>query len=262
MKKFFDPEPMILTTGGGGPGLFHITMKSMKNAISLGSDVIQAAVGVTKDKKIILFSNTVFANKKISIKGIESFMLNELKELYRDSDGDKPNDDMDELFPELDETLKKIKSHRYNFHLSGKDPEFILQFCDIISANKAEERVLVSSLSGGTIKKIRGIFPDIATGFPFIGAIGFYALHRSGLLYFKRSFIHDALILPERIGASYLANPGLIKEARSRGIRVYVLDVITEEQVARLHGNGADGFVTNYAAMVKRVMKRYEGEND
>ncbi len=261
MKKFFDPEPLIVTTGGGGPGLFHITIRNMKNAISLGSDVIQAAADITRDKKIVLFSNIVFTNKEISGKGIRSFTLDELKALCRASAGDKPDDDMDGLFPEMDEALKKIKSHRFNLHLSGRDPELIHKFCDIITDNRAQERVLVSSLAGGTIRKIRGVFPDMATCFPFINAIGFYALHRSGLLYFKRNFTHDVLIIPERIGASYLANPGLIKEARSRGIRVYVLDVIKEEQVGRLHGNGADGFVTNYATMVKRAMKQLEGQS-
>ncbi len=258
MKKFFDPEPLIITTGGGGPGLFHITLRNIKNAISLGSDVIQANVDITKDNKIIIFSNTVYANKEISGKGLASFTLNELKALFHQSAGDKPDDDIDGLFPELDDTLKKIKGHRFNLHIAGKAPELIRQFCHIIAGNKAEGRVLVSSIGVGTIKIIRGVFPDVATCFPFIAAIAFYALHRSGLLYFKKSFIHDALIIPERIGASYLANPGLIKEAQSRGIRVYILDIMKEEQVARLHGNGADGFVTNYASMIKRAMKQLE----
>jgi len=260
MKKFFDPEPLIVTTGGGGPGLFHVTLRNIMNAITLGSDVIQANVDFTKDNKIVLFSNTVFSKKEITVKGIACFTLSELRTLFRPSDGGKPDDDIEGLFPELHKTLKKIKDHRFNLHIAGKNPELIRQFCDIIVENNAGERILVSSMGGGTIKKVRENIHDIATSFPFLNTIGFYALHRSGLLYFRKSFDHDALIIPERIGASYLANPGLIKEAQSRGIRVYILDIIKEEQVARLHENGADGFVTNYASMIKRAMKQLESK--
>lgn len=260
MKKFFDPEPLIVTTGGGGPGLFHITLRNIMNAISLGSDVIQANVDFTKDNKIVLFSNNVFSKKEIAVRGIASFTLNELRTLFRPSSDDKADDDIEGLFPELDETLKKIKSHRFNLQIAGKNPELVRQFCNIITEKEAGQRVLVSSMGGGTIKKIRENIPDIATSFPFLNTIGLYALHRSGLLYFRRSFTHDALIIPERIGASYLANPGLIKEAQSRGIRVYVLDIIKEEQVVRLHGNGANGFVTNYASIIKRAMKQWESK--
>lgn len=263
MKKFFIPEPVIITTGSGGPGLFHDTIPNMKKAISLGSDVIRTNVSCTRDKKIILYSNAVFQNKTIAKKGVTSFTLNELNAMFDtplDRSGNGIEEDFTSLFPELESVLSEFKDHRFNFHFSEKDPELIQKFCDSIRDLHSEERILVSSLDGYNIKIIRNVFPDVATGFSFNGMVGFYALYRTGLIYFKKYFRNDALITHEMIGASFLANAGLIEEAKSRGIRVYVLNVMKEDQVKRLSEAGVNGFVTNYAALVKRALPD-PGEN-
>lgn len=254
MKKFFTPEPLIITTGGGGPGLFHDTLKNMENAISLGSDVIRTNVSMTKDKKMVFFSNAVFQNKELTARGIGSYSLGELKELFRGVTGGDDTDDIKGLFPDMEETLSALKDSRFNLNLAEKDPQLIRQYCGIIRNLDAEERILTSSLNIYNLKKIRDMFPDAATAFSFGGIVAFYALYRSGFLYFKKKFPDDALIIHEMIGASFLANAGLIEEAKSREIHVYVLNVMKEDQVKRLFEAGVDGFVTNYAALVKRSL--------
>ncbi len=258
MKKFFSPEPLIITTGGGSPGLFHDTKGNMKNAISLGSDVIRTNVSITKDEKIILFSNAIFQNREISERGVSSYTLEELKTICRtgadNQAGGKDNEDIHGLFPEFEESIAALKHQRFNLHLPEKNPGIVRQLCDIIRNLNAEDRMLVSSLTGSNLKEIRGTLPQTATAFSFSGIVGFYALYRTGLIFFKRKFIDDALIIHEMIGASFLANSGLIEEAKSRGIRVYVLNVMKEDQVKRLSEAGVNGFVTNYVSLVKRAL--------
>ncbi len=266
MKIFFNPDPVIITTGGGGPGLFQDTIENMKNAISLGSDVIRTNVSITKDNKIVLFSNAVFKDKRIAEKGIPSFTHNDLKTLYRDSihgqAGTENQDDLEGIFPELEQTLSAIGDHRFNLHFSEKIPELNKRCCEIIGDVKAEDRILVSSLNGFNLNYLRGVFPDIPTSFSFGETVMLYALYRTGLIFFRKHFNNDALVTHEMIGASFLANAGLIKDARSRGIRVYVLNVMKEDQVIRLYKAGVDGFVTNYVSLVKRALIPLQKDHD
>ena len=262
MKKFFSPEPVIITTGGGGPGLFHDTIRNMKNARSLGSDVIRTNVSATKDNKLVLYSNAVFQNRDLAGRGIGSYSLEELKVLFGEGPGSDPADDFRGLFPAMEEALTGLNDCRFNLNLSEKDPRLVRRYCAIIRDLDASDRVLTSSLNGSNLKKIREVFPEMATAFSFGGVVAFYALYRSGFLYFKRKFSDDALIIHEMIGASFLANAGLIEEARSRGIRVYILNIMKEDQVKRLFEAGADGFVTNYAALVKRSLPARGNRND
>lgn len=253
MKQFFDPEPLIITTGGGGPGLFHDTIKNFSNAISLGSDVIRTNAALTKDRNIVLFSNAVFQNKDVDVTEFQKRTLKELKESFgamvRGSD-----DDSTGLFPELQAVLEKYKHQRFNIHVPVKMPELVTEIAECINATDSSERILVSSLDGDTIKRLRSAFPDMATSFSFYGIIGIYALYRSGFLYFKKSFKHDVLLMHEMIGGTYLAHEGLIQDAKKRGLRVYILNVVKEEQAKRLRDAGVDGFVTNYASMIKRIL--------
>jgi len=59
--------------------------------------------------------------------------------------------------------------------------------------------------------------------------------------------------MPDKIGASFFANAGLIDEAKKRGIRVYVNPVDSVEQAWRIKDAGADGIVTNNISAVKAV---------
>jgi glycerophosphoryl diester phosphodiesterase len=258
MKRFFSPEPVIITTGGGGPGLFHDTINNMRHAISAGSDVIRTNISRTKDNKLVAFSNAIYQNKTMTGSGISSFTLDELRSFFRDAADTMKSkaggEDINGIFPELEEVLSAFKNQRFNLHLSEKDPELVQQFCSAIVNLNADERILVSSLTGYNLKKIRSALPDIPTGFSFNGIVGFYALHRSGLIYFRKKFRDDAIITHEMIGASFLASAGLIEEAKSRDIRLYVLNVMKEDQVKRLSEAGVNGFVTNYASMVRRAL--------
>ena len=61
------------------------------------------------------------------------------------------------------------------------------------------------------------------------------------------------MMIQEMVGASLIANEGLIHEAKLRGIRVYVLAVSSEEQARGLFKAGVDGFTINNINMMHRV---------
>ena len=257
-KKIFEPEPLIFSTGGGMPGLAQDTIKNFNNAIKLGADVLRSNVSITRDKKIILFANAVFQNEEIFKSGISSYNLNELRTLYKQylekNTTDASPEDIEGIFPELSDALSSFSNQRFNIHFAEKIPGLAEKFCELVAGMRTADRILASSLSGSDIKQIRSVLPDMPTSFSFIGIVGFYALYRTGLILFRKKFKADALIIHEMIGSSYLASAGMIRNAKERGIRVYVLNVNTDEQARRLRDAGIDGFITDTIEIVKRVI--------
>ena len=107
---------------------------------------------------------------------------------------------------------------------------------------------------GKNIKLVRKLLPGSATSFTLAGIVGVYALFKSGLLYFIKSFKADAFQIPEAIGASYLANGALIGQLHMKGVKVHVWYVKDKIQLKRVHSAGADGFMVDDIQMVKSYL--------
>ncbi len=258
-KVFFSPEPLIFTLGGGEPGHSMDTVDNVANAIALGSDVVLNNVSLTADNSMVIHSRDVFHNPGIRLRGIETHTRKELVELFDGSDPGDQRGTGGQLFPELRSILDTFPSQRFLFILNGTTLRFAEIFLEILSGSKAGNRVLVSA-SGKMMKKIRGRMPDIATTFTFTGVLGFYALYRSGLISARRHFNGDALMLPETIGVSYIASPGVVEAARKRGLRVYLLDVNDENSIRRFLDSGANGFITGNVPLVKALLPKKQPE--
>ena len=254
MKKFFESNPFFFTTGGAAPDLPDDTINNFAHAVSLGADVIQTNVFITSDKKLVLASDAVLRQTAMMRAGIDRCSADDIRAAYRKAAGTgHTKNGRDVLFPEFAAVLEAFPGQRFNFNLAGKGEALALEFCNTLEYMKADDRALVSSFTGHALSMVRDRFPEIATCFTFLGVTGFYALFKAGLLYFKKKFKPDVLMISERIGVSYIANPGLIHEAQARGLRVYVTAVDSGEQARRLIQSGVDGLVTNNLAKIKSV---------
>ncbi len=258
MKKFFETEAVIFSTGGGEKGRYQDTVRNIRHAIDRGADVVRSNVSMTMDNKIVLYSDIAFKNKPMFEQGISAMELGRLREMHagfiRDGVGDDSPDDAEGLFPELSDVLAKFPSQRFNLNFPDASTETAESAAGVIAGMKADDRVLASAVNSGVIKRMRTLLPGMPTSFSFSAIVGFYALYRSGFLYFKKKFLPDALIMHEMIGGSYLGSQGMIAEAVKRGIAVYFLNVSTEDQVRRLREAGATGFVTGDIEIVKGAL--------
>lgn len=252
-KVFFSPEPLIFTVGGGEPGLSMDTIGNFAHAIDVGSDVILTNVSFTADKKIVLHSSEVYLDSLIQAGGVESRTLRELTDIFSGSIRHDQKGPEGSLFPELKLALEAFPSQKFHFILNGSGTGFADVFIETVLLMNAAERILVSA-GGRILKRIRDRKPDIATTFTFMGVLGFYALCKTGLISLRKHFNDDALMLTETIGASYIANPGVIEAAKERDIRVYLLNVDDESTTRRFLQSGAHGVVTGNVPLIKGVL--------
>lgn len=233
----------------------HDTIPNFGRSIDQGSDVIRTNVSLTRDGRIVCYSDEVFSIDTIRKSGIGSFGIRELRDICRramtvgSGAGEKG-----ELFPELEESLRAFPEQRFNLFFLEKSAGLMEEAAGVIERAGAEGRVLASARSGFNIAKIISALPDAAIAMSTAGMIGVYALFRSGLLYFKKQFAADALIIPVRMGTSYIANDALIHEVRGKGIRVYVMNVDTPAEARAFRAAGADGFITNDIESIRSAM--------
>ena len=254
MKEFFSANPYYITTGGAEPMLTQDTIGNFTHALRLGSEGIRTNVSPTRDGTLVLYSDAVFENPVLRKKGTAEFDHARLRELHLDflrNSGDPAHSSTGrgDLFPLLEDALKSLPSCRFNFNLLGEGAAE--PFSRMIERTASPGRVLVSSYSGAIIRTVRALIPGAATSFSFAGLAGFYALHRSGLIYFRKKFAADALVMPEAMGISFLAGAALVREARARGLRVYVLGVNSLDMARRLGQAGVDGIITNSLSIMK-----------
>lgn len=253
MKKFFENDPMIFSTGSGTPGSPHDTIENFGNAIERGSDVIRTNVSMTRDGAIVCYSDEVFTVDAIRKSGIPSFDLERLRGMLLQSMSG-PAGGGGEMFPVLEDALRAFPGQKFNLFFHDTSAELMDGVVGIIAGMNAGGRILASARSGFCTEKMAAGAPDAAIASSTAAMIGTYALFRAGLLYFKKGFGADALIIPVRIGASYIANDALIHEVRSKGIRVYIMYVDSPGQARAFREAGADGFITNDIATIKQAL--------
>ena len=250
MKEFFKGNPTWFTTGGGVKERRQDTIANFHHAISLGSEVIRTNVDLTADGKLISFSDEAALWLRSQKKSISSLSAADITKQYRgylknsrQPDAPMLNDDIEGLFPEVRDLLDEFPAQRFNFALSGRDPNIVARLHNTIGTAD-EWRILISSWDAKTIKNVRALGSTVSCSFSLSGFVGTYALHRTGFMFAKKKFAHDALIVPEVVGVSYIVNRQLVRQLHDRGVRVYILGVETREQVNRLREAGVDGFIT------------------
>jgi glycerophosphoryl diester phosphodiesterase len=119
----------------------------------------------------------------------------------------------------------------------GWDAELAPQVVSEIRARHAEQRVMLISLSLQAIEQVRGLAPDIASG--YLSSVSVGALDRLPV---------KALALSRQRSTA-----GVIGEAHARGLEVYVWTVNDAAGMIEMIGRGADGIITDDPAIAARV---------
>ncbi len=248
MKKFFQPEPIIFAYQGPGGATPPHSIISCEKSISDGADVLSLDIHLTSDKRLIAADGARLENVSNGKGEISSSTYDELMGLDA-AYHFKINDEYSFRgkgirFQTLDDFLAAFPDQRFNINIIGNDRGLSEAIADVILKTGSEDRVLASSNNFSMINRLRKKIPPLATALSMPEIITFYALFRTGLLFFKRRFSGDVLLIHEVLGMSYFGSSGLINAARKHGLKVYFLDVNDKKKFNRLKEAGADGFVT------------------
>ncbi len=259
MKPFFTPEPVIFFNSPASKKYPGNTIQALEEAFAAGADAACLNIQFSKDKAVMAISEPLIDNLCESSGAVSDYTLQQLKGFdagykFSDQDGGFPFRGRGFTFQTLDEILQAFPDKKFNITIMNKDEELVKRYADSVIKNNAVDRVLTSTMYGKNIKLVRKLLPGSATAFTLSGIIGVYALFKSGLLYFVKSFKADALQTPEAIGASYIANGALIDQVHDKGIKVHVWYIKDRVQLKRVYDTGADGYMVDDIAMVKEFL--------
>ena len=266
-KPFFTPEPVLIAHRGYSAGYPENTWLAFQKAIELQADLIETDVHLSSYGLYVISHDDSLDRVSDGTGKIADYTLEELKRFdagyHFTPDGGEtyPYRGKGLTFMSLEETLREFPKQRFNVDLKEKKPWHLQNYCDVIKRCDAADRVLTASEHTANLRSVRRLLPEIATSASVWEVLGIYFLFKTGFLFLKKSFIPDALQVPERIGPSLLADRSLIRQLHQRGMKMHVWTINTEPEMKRLIEAGVDGIMTDNLPLLIEAVKKYEKQN-
>jgi glycerophosphoryl diester phosphodiesterase len=259
MKEFFSPEPAVFADHGGVNSFPKNTISCFEEAFSIGADGIFITVQMSKDNVVMVIPDGRGEKLWGGSGAVKDYTSAELKEFdagfnYADNNGNFPLRGKGYKYATLEELLLYFPDKKFNITILNKGREFVDEYSAVIERCNAVHRVLTVSVYGSAIKAVRKKLPRSATAFSLSGLLGVYSLFKSGFMFAATSFTADVLQTAEKIGASYIANAGLVRQLQNRGVKVFVWGFKSLKDLQRLYDAGVDGYIADDVEMVKSFL--------
>jgi hypothetical protein len=180
--------------------------------------------------------------------------------LYQSSDGTVCAAAADGAVPEdgsrftLDDAFASFPETPFILDICGDSLTLTRAVCASVKKSGADGRVLLFSCYSRQLNIASKISPGLPAAFSISGVTGYYAMFRTGLLFFKRKFRRAAILTTEFIGPSYIANQGLVQSAVDRGLSVFIFGASGQEQFRRLTDAGVAGFITTDVKGAREIL--------
>ena len=259
-RQFFIPEPRVFAHRGDAAHFPENTLPSFQSAVDIGSDVIETDVQRSKDGHFMVFHDDAIDRITEGRGLVGDYTREELKRFdagfrYCPDGRSFPFRGRKITIPSLEEVLIDFPHQRFNVDLKADDPFQVGAYCNLIRRCNAVDRVLTASEFTKNLRAVRHLLPEMATSASHREVARIFFLYRSGLLFVKRGLAADALQIPEFYRRWHVASPAMVRQIRSRGIRVHVWTVNAEADMRRLLDIGADGIITDDPRLLRKVLE-------
>lgn len=143
---------------------------------------------------------------------------------------------------------------RFVLHVTDPSRGCLDALCSRIGQAGISGRVLVFSAHAEAVKRVRRSAGSCATALTSGEALAVLLLSKMGLLFLRRRFAGDALLVSESAGGVRLLNAQLAKELRERGVRVFAWGVTDSVRAKRLLDAGVEGVISSDAWVIKETV--------
>jgi len=166
MKKVEEEvHPIIIAHRGGAKLAPENTLAAFKNAITLGVDMIEIDVHLSKDGEIIVIHDETLDRTTNGTGEIKDLTSNEIKQY--DAGSWFGEDFKDEKVPTLAETLKAINGQcKLLIEIKGGDeryPGLGVKIVQTVKEYNATAWVVVQSFNKNSILRIKEMYPELIT---------------------------------------------------------------------------------------------------
>lgn len=207
------------------------TIRSFLKAQSLGVDMIEMDVRVTKDGELVIYHDETLMRLFGIRKRVAHFTLAELKEISQNRE-----------IPTLDEVLASVqKDLIVEIKVHGIEKQVLSKI------HKFPHKVMISSFYPKVLEKVRALDGKIELGL----AIGLGELHLMPIINRITKKLNLTSINPNNAIVSSL----VIKLLRRSEKKIYVWTVNSEREFNRMMKLGVDAIYTDHAEFIRLYAK-------
>lgn len=288
-KKFATEktEFLIISHRGGAAENTENTISAFQHSMSIGVDVIELDVHITKDRKVVVSHDNSLARLAGVDKLIGDLNYHELPPLEENIyvlpyskdklEASKKNDEKSapKKIPLLEEVLEEFPTIAINLDIKINNDELINQVSTLLKKYNREHMTTWGSFNESVTKKCHKLNPNVPLMFSLGGVIRLFFLISSGLLPFvpiKESYFE--ILMPNsmiknkdlpiivRTGLWFFKlifiRKSLVRHLQKRGLLVYYWVLNTEEEFEAAFNIGANGIITDYPSRLVDYLSNHE----
>ena len=268
--------PVLYAHRGAAGELPENTLPAFRRALEVGAAALETDVHLTRDGHVVVCHDEGGARTAGVPAAIRASTLAEVRRwdmarVFRARHPDRLPAGASFVMPTLDEVLTELPPVPLNVDIKDHDDHAARAVVAVVRRRGAQGRVLLASFDAGTLRAVRRLGYEGATG---LGSSEVSRLLPRLLLLphgsrqrrawqrlvppaAARSLAGRAAQIPLRVGPLRLDTPALVAEVHALGLLLHYWTVDDAATAARLLDLGADGIMTNEPARLAPVFATF-----
>ncbi|HTE22053.1 MAG TPA: glycerophosphodiester phosphodiesterase [Candidatus Limnocylindria bacterium] len=236
-----DQNPLVMAHQGGEGEYPSNTMLAFTKAHQAGADVLDTDMFATSDGELVLFHDETLEHRTNCTGPIANKNFQQLSQCDAaywwtpDGGATYPHRGTGLKIPKFQELLTAFPSSRIGIEIKQTTLQAATTLCNVITANNAQGRVLVSSSTQPNMNQFRAVCPTVATSATFDEVVEF--INSTG----PYDILFSSLQVPMA-----LVNTSFVTKAHQNSLKVYAWTIDTPAQTQPLIDAGVDGVNTSY----------------
>jgi len=237
------------------------TMLALESASSIGVDVLESDVHLTKDDKVVLFHDDDLKRTTGKTGSIRSYTLDELREIdfgynFTPDDGITfPFRGKGHSIVTLQDAFERFPDTIFNLDIKDDFPSAPMELARTISQTGRSESVIVASFHNHQIERFRELMPKIpTTAHP--GEVKRFVLNtKFGLPRIRSDDIHyKSFAVPMKSGPLKVITKKFVRKAHELNLAVHVWTINDSPTMNLLLDLGVDGIFTDNPKLLREVL--------
>jgi glycerophosphoryl diester phosphodiesterase len=238
--------PVLYAHRGAGRELPENTLPAFRRALEVGATALETDVHLTRDGHVVVChdpdglrtAGVRVAIRRSTLAEVRAWdMGRTFRALHPDAAGAHFS------MPTLDEVLTELPPVPLNVDIKDHDAHTARAVVEVVRRRRAQGRVLLASFDAGTLRAVRRL--------GYEGATGLGSAEMAQVLFLPRRALRlvlpaaRAAQIPVRFGALPLDTPAVVARIHALGLLLHYWTVDDPAEARRLLALGADGIMTN-----------------
>ncbi len=256
--------PLLYAHRGAASERPENTLPFFERALELGADALETDLHLTSDGHVVASHDPWLTRACGTSLEIRRATLDDVRRCdagwgFVERDGARPFAGRGIRVPTLDELLDAFPGVPLNVDVKQREPAMVAPLLAVLRRHRAEERVLVASFDGHTLRAVRRQRYPGRTGLSLTEVLRLVAAPT--LLLRAFSLRGSAVQIPTHSWRLRLDSERFVAKCHALGLRVDYWTVNSPTEAARLLAVGADGVMTDDPAAIAPVFARWRAEH-